>query len=129
MNKDIRVQDCIDNWDKYVDILTTMPDKRLAEKLETVYIQSGIAVRKKMTTDLELLDIWIRQIIEARILKAEKNIPDTANEIELAIADIETVTNKSEERQEILKEYTNTEIQSQPKEKTQEDKDSQLKLF
>jgi len=127
MSKDVRIQIALDNWDDYVATLAAMPDKRLAEKLETIYLQSEIAVRKKMTESIELLEVWRAQVIEARILKAENNIPDAPNEIEEAIADVETMVIKVEERKEIIEEaflHQNTR-----KIKIQEDNSSQMNLF
>lgn len=124
----IRIKDCIDNHDKYVAIMATLPDKELAKKLDLVHIQSELAEKTKNTGSLELLEVWHQQIIEARIYKAENEIPDAPNEIELAIADIETFVSKTEERQEIMNEFSNPVKQSRPKIQ-QQDNDSQLSLF
>ena len=93
-SKDIRIQLAIDNWDEYVSILTTMPDKKLAKRLDIIDMQAKIAYKNKIHSSSELLEIWWRQTVEARILKAENNIPDVPSEIELAIADIKTVSSK-----------------------------------
>ena len=124
----IRIKDCIDNHEKYVAIMATLPDKELAKKLDLVHIQSQIAEQTQNTSSLELLEIWHHQIIEARLYKAENEIPDAPNEIELAIADIETFVSKTEERQEILNEFNNPVKQSHQKIKQQND-NSQLSLF
>ena len=124
----IRIKDCITNHEKYVAILATLPDKELAKKLDLVHIQSQIAEQTKNTGSLELLEVWHQQIIEARIYKAEHNIADAPNEIELAISDIETFTDKSEERQEIINDISIPVKQSGPKIQ-QQDNDSQLSLF
>lgn len=126
MSQNVRIQQALDNWDTFVSQLAAMPDKELVKKLELINIQSQIAERTKNTASLELLDIWHRQIIEARILKAENNIPDAPNEIELAIQDIETSIAVSEER-------TETFIQP-PHEKThlpkiKEEDNNQMTLF
>ncbi|MBK9284742.1 MAG: hypothetical protein IPM51_10555 [Sphingobacteriaceae bacterium] len=125
----IRIKDCIDNHEKYVAIMATLPDKELAKKLDLVHIQSEIAEQTKNTGSLELLEVWHQQIIEARIYKAENDIPDAPNEIELAIADIETFVSKSEARQEIMSDLANPAKQSRPKVQQQQDNDSQLSLF
>ena len=127
MSQNIRIQDCLDNRDAYVTQLATMPDKELAKKLELIHLQSQMAERTKNTASLELLDIWQRQVIEARILKAENNIPDAPNEIELAIQDIETTIAIAEERQGVFTESANTAHTHKNKIK-EEDKD-QLSLF
>ena len=125
----IRIKDCIDNHEKYVAIMATLPDKELAKKLDLVHIQSELAEKTKNTGSLELLEVWHQQIIEARIYKAENDIPDAPNEIELAIADIETFVSKTKERQEILNDFSNPVKQFRPKVQQQSDNDSQLSLF
>ena len=82
-----------------------------------------------METSIELLEIWRCQVISTRIYKMDNNIPDAPNEIELAIADIETFVSKTEERQEILTDFSNPVKQSRPKVQQQKDNDSQLSLF
>jgi hypothetical protein len=77
MNKDARIQNCIDNHETYVLTLAAMPDKKLAEKLDTIHLQMDIATQKKDTQAIELLEIWRAQTIEARTYKAENNIADT----------------------------------------------------
>lgn len=124
----VRIKDCIDNYDKYVALMATLPDKELAKKLDLVYIQSDIAMQTNNTGSLELLEVWRTQIIDARIYKMDNNIPDAPNEIESAIADIETFVSKTEERQDILTEFNNPVKQSRPKVQQQKD-DSQLSLF
>lgn len=125
----IRIKDCIDNHDKYVAIMATLPDKELAKKLDLVHIQSEMAEKTKNTGSLELLEIWHQQIIEARIYKAENEIPDAPNEIGLAISDIENFVSKAEERQEILNDFSDPVKQSRPKIQQQQDNGSQLSLF
>ena len=125
---DPRINQALANWDTYVAQLATMPDKKLVEKLEVINMQAVIAQEKNITSSSELLEIWWRQVVEARIYKAENNIPDAPNEIELAIADIETYVAKSEDRQEILTDFSNPVKQSHPKVQ-QQDNASQLSLF
>ena len=122
-----RIKLALDNWDNYVIQLATMPDTELEKKLDLIHLQSEIALQKKTEESIELLDVWRAQVIEARILKAENNIPDAPNEIELAIADIETTVAKAEERKEIIEEFTQPEKSN--KSKIQEDNSSQLSMF
>ena len=114
----------IDNWDVYVSQLAAMSDRELEKKLELIHLQSEIAERTRNSGSLELLDIWRRQVIEARIHKAENNIPDAPNEIELAIRDIETTVAQSEEREEKFKDAA-----PEPKPKLKEEDKDQLSLF
>lgn len=125
----VRIKDCLDNHEEYVAIMATLPDKELAKKLNLVHIQMEMAEQKKNTASLELLEIWHHQIIEARIFKAENKIPDAPNEIELAIANIETFVAISEQRQAALSNLKQITQQAQPKVRQQLDNDSQLSLF
>ena len=128
MSNDPRIRSAIKNWDAYVKQMATMSDKKLVEKLDVINMQAVIAEKKNMISSSELLEIWWRQAVEARTYKAENNIPDAPNEIELAIADIETYVAKSEEPQEIINEFADPVKQSRPKIQRQ-DNDSQLSLF
>ncbi|HVA97387.1 MAG TPA: hypothetical protein VNG53_00715 [Bacteroidia bacterium] len=127
-NSAVRIQDCIDNHDKYIAVMAALPDKELAKKLDLVHIQMELAEQTKNTDSLELLEVWHLQIIEARIYKAENNISDAPNEIELAIADIETFIAKAEERTEIINEYNNAPKHHRTKAEEQNN-DNQLSLF
>lgn len=129
MSKAIRIQEAIDNAEANINYLASLPDRALAEKLDTVHLQMKLAEEKKNTAAIELLEIWRSQIIEARIYKAENNIADAPNEIELAIAGIETVIAAREERQEILNDFSKAEKPSVSKPQTQEGNDSQLSMF
>lgn len=128
MSKEIQIKEALENSEANIAYLASLPDSELAEKLDTVHIQMQVAEQKKNTDGLHLLEIWRNQIINARIHKAENNIPDTPNEIDLVIADIEMQNAKAEERQEILKEETKPAEPSVPKVQQQAD-DSQLTLF
>ena len=125
----VRIREAINNRETNIAYLATLPDKKLAEKLEVIYLQSEIAVQKNQIAAFELLEVWRSQVIEARIYKAENNIPDVANKIELAIADIETFTAKTEERQEIMEENIRPSHPSRIPKNILPDNDSQLELF
>lgn len=135
MSISVRIKDCIDNHDKYVEKLATKSDKELSKRLDLVHIQMELAEQKKNTGSLELLEIWRTQIIEARIYKAENNIADVPSEIELALAEMEAQEEKSEQRQEILNETRAKVIASEEAEPQKEedknspDKPEQLSLF
>jgi hypothetical protein len=126
MSKDPRIQLALDNWDEYVNTLTKLSDKVLAKKLDLIDIQAQIAFKNANESSSQLLEIWWKQTVEARILKTENNIPDAPNEIEIAIADIEPVVAKAEEREEILNEST---LQKIYKPKIKEDNSDQMSLF
>lgn len=127
MNKDARIQLALDNWEEYVLRLASMPDKKLSEKLDVIDMQAQIAIDRKITSSIELLEIWRAQVIEARIYKAENNIPDAPNEIEEAIADVETMVIRAEERKEIIEDVFESKTSRRPKIK--EDNSNQTSLF
>ena len=136
MSMAIRIKDRIDNHEKYVSILTKCSDKELAKKLELVFIQSALAEKAKNTASMELLELWYIQIVEARIYKAENNIPDEVSEMERVIA--ETYLNDAEEFQEEAKEESQEELNEfQPvkrsrrkiRRKNNDNNDGQLSLF
>ncbi|MGP8214199.1 MAG: hypothetical protein ACLQQ4_01410 [Bacteroidia bacterium] len=147
MNKDPRIKRALDNAEAYVELMATMPDKELAKKLEIIHLQGKIAVKKKMTSSIELLEIWRSQVIAARIYKAENNIPDKPSDMEIALVEMELLIKKEEERmealrprkqvqgdkteaqKEILNESVHSVIESNPKAEPQKDTDSQLSLF
>lgn len=122
-----RIKAAIENAEANVEFLATYPDNVLSDKLELIHTQMEIAEQKRNTESLELLEIWRNQVIDARIYKVENNIPDAPNEIELAIADIETTVAKAEEREESFTQETIWKRTSRPKIK-EEDKD-QTSLF
>ena len=127
MSKELRLKEAIDNAETNVLFLAGLPDKELSNRLDLVHIQMELAEQKRNTDSLELLEVWRSQIIEARILKAENNIADAPNEIEIAIADIETVVAKAEERQEIIESIQP--YQKVYKQKIKEDNQDQMSLF
>lgn len=127
MSNNVRIKEALDNAEANVELLATFPDYELSEKLDTIHLQMDLADAKKNTESLELLEIWRSQVIAARIYKAENNIPDAPNEIEMAIANIETTVAKAEERAEILNENSISQKVYKPKIK-EEDK-NQTSLF
>ena len=127
MSKELRLKVAVDNAEENILYLAGLPDKELSKRLDIIHIQSELAMQTKNFDSLELLKVWRIQVIEARIYKAENEIPDTPNEIELAIADIETVFAKAEERQIII-ESTQTN-QKVYKPKIKEDNSDQTSLF
>jgi hypothetical protein len=134
MSKEIQIKEAIDNEEANIAYLATLPDSELSEKLDVIHLQSVIAEKKRLTKSIELLEIWRAQIIQARIYKAENNIPDTPSEIDLALAEMEAQEEINEQRQEILNETPPTivaeaEVPYPEKEDKGPDKPEQLTLF
>jgi uncharacterized protein Yka (UPF0111/DUF47 family) len=126
MSKAERIQLANQNAEANIELMATWPHKKLSERLELVNIQSVIAEGKRDEASMELLEVWRSQLIEAHIHKYENNIPDAVNEIQEAIADIETVGAQKEERKEIIEEVYKPRRRNPPS-KTNEE--VQLPLF
>jgi len=75
-NNHPKIKDLIDNEEKYIEELKKMPDKVLAQKLETVRIQKQWAYDQKKWIELKVLCMFEDMIITARILRLEEN-PDS----------------------------------------------------
>lgn len=136
MSDEIRIRQALERAEEYIAYMATFPDKKLEKHLDIIHKQSVIAYKEKLTSSIELLEIWRSQIIQARILKVENNIADVPSDMELAIADMESFEEKVEQRQEILNKATPTiaseeEMNYPEKEKEKEnpDKPEQLSLF
>jgi hypothetical protein len=126
MSKDVRIQQAIDNWDEYVAYLTTLPDKKLVKRLEMINMQAQLAYKQNIESSSELLEIWWRQTVEARILKEENNVPDAIDEIELTVKDMETIIIKAEERQDT---FTQPAQEKTHRSKIKEEDKDQISLF
>ena len=129
MSKAQRIQQALEQAEANIALMAGWPHQKLKERLELVNIQSAIAEEKRDTESLELLEVWRSQLIEARIRKYEDNIADTPNEIEQAIAEIETVTAKLEEREEILSHEQEVQSTKPRKQIEQTPQGDQLGLF
>ncbi len=123
----MRLQLAIDNAEENILFLAGLPDKELSKRIDDIHIQSDLAIQHKNFDSLDLLKVWRSQLIEARIYKTENNIADAPNEIELAIADIETVVVKVEERKDVLE--NEPLYQKVHKPKIKEDNSDQMSLF
>ncbi len=129
MSKESQIKEALNHAEANIAYLATLPDSALAEKLDAIHLQSVIAEQKNLTPSLELLEIWRAQIIQARIYKAENDIPDSPGEIALAIADIETKIAVTEERQQALNELAEPTRSTRPAKPQQQENESQLSLF
>ena len=124
----LRLKEALDNAEANILFLAGLPDKELAKRLDLVHIQSELAEQKRNTDSLQLLEVWRGQLIEARIYKAENNIANEPNDIEIAIADIETVVAKTEARKGGLTNFKKSIKQVRHKFQQGED-DNQFLLF
>ena len=121
-NKDYEI-----NFEYYVTELMKYHDFKLQKKLEIVRMQMELAAKITDPEVYQTLRWWEMHIIEARIRKMELPEVPYLDEIEEAIADMETIIVKGEERKEILQEFTQPKKTSKPK--IQEDNSSQMSLF
>jgi hypothetical protein len=68
-----KIKDLLDNEEAYIAELKAMPDKVLAQKLETVRIQKQWAYDQKKWVEFKVLCMFEDMIITARILRMEEN--------------------------------------------------------
>jgi hypothetical protein len=68
----IRIKEALDHADENIAWLSRFADAKLEKKLNIVQAQIAIASTNKQNEALQLLHIWERQIIEARILKYDQ---------------------------------------------------------
>jgi hypothetical protein len=121
-NKDYEI-----NFNNYVEELMKFPDKKLVKRLDLVRQQMLYCEKNKDLETWQTLRWWELHAIEARIRK--HNLPEVeyVNEIEEAIANMETTIVKAEKRQEIIEEtFVN---QKTHRLKVKEDTSNQTSLF
>jgi hypothetical protein len=123
---DIQIKQAIDKSEEWIAFLATYSDDRLDKKLLINRTQQVMAAEQKNEKAWEYLKIMEEIIIHARIYKEENNIPDTIDELEENVKDIETYVQLPEMRKEIFTEI-DTAKAHRPIVK-EEDKD-QLSLF
>jgi len=132
MSKATQLQEALDHAEANVQHMATWSERQLAERLAVVHIQSQLAEEKKDTAALALLEVWRSQLIAARLYKAAHHMPDTLSEIKQAIAEIETIQNHADDRQEALGEEPEVPEPSRPSPKQRPHSvpaESQLGLF
>lgn len=72
---DPRILDAITHADEYIAYLQTLPDKQLQKKLGIIRAQQQLAWKQKNERALDLLEVWERQVIEARYIRNEDDVP------------------------------------------------------
>lgn len=121
-NKDYEI-----NFNKHVEELMKFPDKKLVRRLNLVRAQMVYCEKKKDLETWQTLRWWELHTIEARIRKHDLPEVEYINEMEEAIADMETSIVKAEERKEIIEE---TFASQKPRRiKIKEDNSNQTSLF
>lgn len=135
MNYLLRIDEAKSHETSNISFLSSLSDYRLEKKLAIIREQMIIAEKNKQGEAIELLKIWERQVIEARVLKHEQQpVQAEMTEIERELAEIEAQEEKVEKRTKILEGLT-----KQSEEATIDDEettteyqppsDNQLKLF
>ena len=123
---DIQIKQALDKSEEWIAFLATYSDDRLDKKLLINRTQQVMAVEQKNEKAWEYLKIMEEIIIQARIYKEENNIPDTIDELEENVKDIETYVQLPEMRKEIFTEIDM--VKARRPIVKEEDKD-QLSLF
>lgn len=124
-----KIKEAQEKSNEWIEYLATKSDKELEKRLRINHQQYAIAQKENQEDTCELLNIMERIIIEARIYKAENNITDIATEIDLAIADLETVVIKAEEQEELLEETNSSPLINTRRQQVKEEDENQLSLF
>jgi hypothetical protein len=121
-NKDYEI-----NFEYYVIEVMKFPDKKLAKRLDLIRAQMVYCEKNKDLETWQTLRWWELHTIEARIRKHDLPEIPYVDEIEEAVADMETIVVKSEERKETIEEaFAN---QKTRRVKIQEDHSNQTSLF
>ncbi len=121
-NKDYEI-----NFEYYVIEVMKFPDKKLAKRLDLIRAQMVYCEKNKDLETWQTLRWWELHTIEARIRKHDLPEIPYVDEIEEAVADMETIVVKSEERKETIEEaFAN---QKTRRVKIQEDHSNQTNLF
>lgn len=66
-----KIKDLLDNEEKYIKELMTMPDKVLDRKLYIVRQQMQMALEQKLFNEVDVLYLFQNMIIKARVKKNE----------------------------------------------------------
>lgn len=123
---DIKIQEALQNANKWIAHLATRPDAELVRRLDTNAFQYEIAYKSKDEKLCEFMNIMHRILVEARIYKDEHQTPDEISEISLEVSQMEHIIAQEEVRQEVLESFQPQRI-SKPK--IQEDNSNQISLF
>lgn len=123
----LKIQEAIENANSWIEVLAKKTDNDLERRLGINELLYHEAFKNKQADVCELMEIMGRIIVEARIHKAENNIPSEPSDMELAIAEANRNYVKAEERQEVIEEAHTSQRAHKPKIK--EDNSDQMSLF
>jgi len=132
-----KIQEAIVNSNEWIAFLAAKSDKDLERRLGINQLQFAEAYKNKQEDVCELLELMRRLIIEARIYKEEYNIPDSLNDIELAMAEHKREAKHYAERQKAFEPKASDKVEEQEevpvykisKPKIKEEDDNQMSLF
>ncbi|HWB64456.1 MAG TPA: hypothetical protein VG603_13150 [Chitinophagales bacterium] len=103
MSYQLRIKEALDHADENIAWLSRFSDSKLEKRLDIVQAQIAIASQNKQPEALQLLHIWERQIIEARILKySQQPQLDELTEIEQGVAEMEAFDEMLEKRNKVI---------------------------
>jgi DNA-directed RNA polymerase subunit F len=90
VNYAARIKETLANSESRIEYLSRLADSALEKKLNIVQEQMKIAAKDKNHVAYQLLSIWERQIMEARVLKYDQHPQlEEISEIEKAVAEME----------------------------------------
>jgi hypothetical protein len=71
-----KVRDLLDNYDNYMDQLIAMSDKVLEKKLHLARIQMQMALEQQKFVEVDVLYLFWKMIVQARVKRMEMGIED-----------------------------------------------------
>jgi hypothetical protein len=136
-----QIKHALENQEELIKVFAAEPEKKLADRLHIIHLQSVICENEKDEETAGFLEIMRRIVIEARLYKWENNIADEVDETlaELKIVNtidyqqnreqIELAQEKHEHRKKLLAKLAKSEIKSQiGEQQTEPKKDSSVQL-
>lgn len=102
MNYKQQIETVLNNEVQHVAILSSYPLEKIDKLLDSIRQKTSVAFRYQLNEAGELLQIWERQLSDARMIKLLYGIEDnTENEIDMQLPDL-SAYEMIEKRQQLL---------------------------
>ena len=124
-----QIRHALENQEELIKVFAAEPEKKLADRLHIIHLQSIICQNEKDEETAEFLSIMRRIIIEARLYKWENNIAD---EVDETLATMKLAQEKHEQRKKLMAKLVKPGIKVDIQETNEEptkDNSVQLGLF
>ncbi|HTA27931.1 MAG TPA: hypothetical protein VK809_09085 [Bacteroidia bacterium] len=124
-----QISNALENQEELIKVFAAEPEKKLADRLHIIHLQSVICQSEKDEETAEFLSIMRSIIIEARLYKWDNNIAD---EVDETLVEIELAQEKHEHRKKLLEKLVKPKIPTEiieSKAEPKTDNTVQLGLF